>query len=85
MQGVSLEQCELILGLLLARKFGLATGVRNEDINQVAWSRPKGFSKRGQAVSISFPHKRTESEFFDIKVSMERKQLTIVELLRAAF
>ena len=42
-------------------------------------------SKAQEGIVLELAHKRPESELFDIGVSTEGKQLTIVELLRAAF
>ncbi len=84
-QGVSIEQCESILSLLLAKKIVAGTGVNQGNLEQIEWSKPKGFWKSGDSIAISFPHKRTDSEFFDIKVQLDGEQLTITELLHAAF
>jgi len=82
-QGLTIEQCESMLGLFLAGKYVVGPGVNRSKLNQINWKQPNGFHKRDDAISISFPHKDAGAGFFDLQVKLDKKQLTITQMFQA--
>ncbi len=82
-QGLSIEECESILSLLLAKKFSLGAGINERSFNQIDWDNPQGFRKRGDAISASFSHKAEAGGFFDLQLKLDKKQLTITQMFQA--
>jgi hypothetical protein len=86
LQGLSFKEAESMLGLFLAGKFTYNPGARINErlLAQVDWNKPSRFSKRGDAISVGFPHKGgTGSGFFDMEVQFEGGKLTIKEMFQA--
>lgn len=83
LKGLDIGDCESILGLLLAGKFTAAPGVDSKLFKQIDWNKPGGFWKRGEELSIQFPHKREGSGFFDLQVKPGKKNLVITQVLQA--
>jgi hypothetical protein len=86
LQGLSFKEAESMLGLFLAGKFTYNPGARINErlLAQVDWNKPSRFSKRGDAISVGFPHKGgTGSGFFDLEVQFEGGKLTIKEMFQA--
>jgi hypothetical protein len=81
-QGLSIEQCESILERFLTGKYALAPGARG-NVDQIDWSKPQGFRKRGDSISVSFLHKGEGSGFFDLEVKLIEKELTVTQILQA--
>jgi len=81
-QGLSMEQCESILERFLAGEYVLAPDARG-NVDQIDWSKPQGFRKRGDVISVSFPHKQEGSGFFDLEVEMTEQKLTVTQILQA--
>ena len=77
------KECESILALLLVGKYTAGPGVNPEQLKQIDWNKPGGFWKRGDRLSLQFPHKRKGSGFFELKVKPGKKQLVITQLLQA--
>jgi len=46
-QGISIEECESILGLFLVGEYNHGPRVNGKSLNQIDWSNPNGFRKRG--------------------------------------
>ena len=83
LKGLEIQECESILALLLAGKFTAGPGVDSRQLKQIDWARPSGFWKRGEQLSIQFPHKRKGSGFFELQVNPDKKKLVITQLLQA--
>ncbi len=83
LKGVEIKECESILALFLAGKYTAGPGVNVEHFKQIDWSKPGGFWKRGERLSVQFPHKREGSGFFELEVKASKKQLVITQLLQA--
>ncbi|MEC9094059.1 MAG: hypothetical protein VX438_15225, partial [Planctomycetota bacterium] len=84
-QKIQVSECEEILEMLLNRKYVIGPGVNQTMVDQVDWSQPNYFSKRGDAVSVSFDHKNKGSGFFDLQIKTGKKELTIIQLVQAVF
>ena len=85
-QGLSIKEAESILGLFLAGKFTYNPGPRINDklLGQVDWNKPSRFSKRGNAISVGFPHKGGPgSGFFDMEVEFVDGKLNIRQMFQA--
>ena len=82
-QGISIEECESILGLFLVGEYNHGPGINEKSLNQIDWSNPNGFRKRGDTISVGFPHKNTGSGFFDLQIKLDGKQLTINQMFQA--
>jgi hypothetical protein len=83
LRGLETKECEGLLGLLLAGKYTAGPGVNPGQLKQIDWSKPGGFWKRGERLSLHFPHKREGSGFFELEVKPDKKQLIITQLLQA--
>ena len=85
-RGIEIKECETMLGLFLAGKFTYNPGPRINDklLDQVEWSKPSRFSKRGDAISVGFPHKGGPgSGFFDMEVEFVGGKLNIKQMFQA--
>jgi hypothetical protein len=85
-RGIEIKECETMLGLFLAGKFTYNPGPRINDrlLGQVDWSKPNRFSKRGDAISVGFPHKGgAGSGFFDMEVEFVGGKLNIKQMFQA--
>ena len=82
-QGISIEECESILGLFLVGEYNHGPGINEKSLNQIDWSNPNGFRKRGDTIFVGFPHKNTGSGFFDLQIKLDGKQLTINQMFQA--
>ena len=83
---IEIKECETMLGLFLAGKFTYNPGPRINDrlLSQVDWSKPNRFSKRGDAISVGFPHKGgAGSGFFDMEVEFVGGKLNIKQMFQA--
>jgi hypothetical protein len=85
-RGIEIKECETMLGLFLAGKFTYNPGARINDrlLDQVDWSKPSRFGKRGDAISVGFPHKGGPgSGFFDMEVEFVGGKLNIKQMFQA--
>ena len=83
-KGMTAEECEAILGLLLKGEYDHERAVNGKLLNQVDWTKPSRFSKRGDSISIGFLHKGGDgSGFFDLQIKQEGKKLTITQMFQA--
>ena len=83
---IEIKECETMLGLFLAGEFTYNPGPRINDrlLGQVDWSKPNRFSKRGDAISVGFPHKGgAGSGFFDMEVEFVGGKLNIKQMFQA--
>ena len=83
---IEIKECEAMLGLFLAGEFTYNPGARINDrlLGQVDWSKPSRFSKRGDAISVGFPHKGGPgSGFFDMEVEFVGGKLNIKQMFQA--
>ena len=83
LQGLEIKECESILALFLAGKYTAGPGVNAEQLKQVDWKKPGGFWKRGERLSVQFPHKREGNGFFDLQLKPGKKEILITQLLQA--
>lgn len=82
-QGITVEECERILGLLLAGEYHHGPSVKGKTLNQVDWTRPSRFTRRGESISVGFLHKAEGSGFFDLQITLHAKRLTIDQVFQA--
>jgi hypothetical protein len=84
-RGIEIKECETILGLFLVGEFTYNPGARINDrlLDQVDWSKPSRFGKRGDAISVGFPHKREGEGFFDMEIEMVGGKLNIKQMFQA--
>lgn len=83
-QGMKPEECETILAMFLNGQFDHTPAVREKSLEQVGWSKPSRFSKRGENISIGFLHKSgSDGGFFDLQVKLEGNELTILQMFQA--
>lgn len=81
--GLSIEECESILAQLLDGRYRLGPGVEKGTVGQIDWTRPQGFRKNGEAISVGFLHKSEGSGFFDLQITLGQDGLSINQLLQA--
>ena len=79
--GITIQECETILDYLLEGNYKLAAG-RSDRLDQVDWSKPKGFYKRGDTISVSFPHKQKGEGLFELHLQQTTPKLTINEVMQ---
>ena len=85
-QGLSFKEAESLLGHFIEGKFTYDPGPRINDklLDQVDWKRPNRISKRGDAISVGFPHKGgTGSGFFDLQVELVGGKPNIKQMFQA--
>ena len=83
---IEIKECEAMLSLFLAGKFTYSPNPRINDklLGQVDWDKPSRFSKRGNAISVGFPHKGGPgSGFFDLQVEFVDGKLNIKQMFQA--
>ena len=83
---IEIKECEAMLGLFLEGKFTYDPGPRINDklLDQVDWKKPNRISKRGDAISVGFPHKGgTGSGFFDLQVELVGGKPNIKQMFQA--
>ncbi|MDB4749876.1 hypothetical protein OAF83_03115, partial [Rubripirellula sp.] len=79
--GLTIEECEAILAEFLKGNYELARGKRNR-LEQVDWTQPSGFYKRGDVISVSFPHKQVGEGFFDLEFQEIDPKITITQVMQ---
>ncbi len=85
-QVLSFKDAESLLGYCIEGKFTYDPGPRINDklLDQVDWKRPNRISKRGDAISVGFPHKGgTGSGFFDLQVELVGGKPNIKQMFQA--
>ncbi len=84
-QGITAEECETILAMFLKGEYDHEPAVNQKRLDQVDWSKPSRFSKRGEGqISVGFLHKAGPGGgFFDLQVNLKGKQLTIIQMFQA--
>ncbi|MDG2384511.1 MAG: hypothetical protein P8N76_22775 [Pirellulaceae bacterium] len=83
LQALSIGEAESILSLLLAGEYTTGPTVNKPSLKQVDWTHPLGFSKHGDAISVSFSHRGEDSGFFDLQLKLVDGQLSISQVLQA--
>ncbi len=81
-QGITIEECETILGQFLRGEYDHKPAVNEKILNQIDWSKPSSFGRQGDAISVGFPHKHAGEGFFDLQVKLDGKQLTITQMFQ---
>ena len=85
-QGLSFKEAESLLGHFIGGKFTYDPGPRINDklLDQVDWEKPNRINKRGDAISVGFPHKGgTGSGFFDLQVELVGGKPNIKQMFQA--
>ena len=82
-QGLSLEQAESMLGLLLTKNYIIEPAVNQANFEKIAWDKPMAFRKRAETFSISFPHISRGAGFFDLQIQIKNKELLIQQMFQA--
>ena len=85
-QGLSFKDAESLLGHFIEGKFTYDPGPRINDklLDQVDWEKPNRINKRGDAISVGFPHKGgTGSGFFDLQVELVGGKPNIKQMFQA--
>ena len=85
-QGLSYKEAEALLGHFIEGKFTYVPGPRINDklLDQVDWEKPNRINKRGDAISVGFPHKGgTGSGFFDLQVELIGGKPNIKQMFQA--
>lgn len=85
-QGLSFKEAESLLGHFIEGKFTYDPGPRINDklLDQVDWEKPNRINKRGDAISVGFPHKGgTGSGFFDLQVELVGGKPNIKQMFQA--
>ena len=81
--GISIKEAENLLALFLEGKFGTEPNVNLRALEHVNWKKPGRLGKRGDSISVSFPHEKAGEGWFDMEVKLDGKQLTITQMLQA--
>ena len=82
-QGMTLEEAEKILRMLLEPNYTVEPAVRQESFEQIAWDKPMSFRKQGDNYSITFPHIARGAGFFDLQIKMNNGELIIHQMFQA--
>jgi len=82
-QGMTLEEAEKILLMLLKPNYTVEPAVRQESFKQIAWDKPMSFRKQGDNYSVTFPHIAHGAGFFDLQIKIIRGELIIHQMFQA--
>ena len=84
-QGLSPEESEMILNIFLEQKYQLGPQVKANEklLDQIDWTNPSGFYKRGDSISVGFLHKAKDSGFFDLQIIKKETTITIQQIFQA--
>jgi len=82
-QGMTLEEAETILQMLLEPNYTVEPAVRQESFEQIAWDKPMSFRKQGDNYSVTFPHIARGAGFFDLQIKMNNGELIIHQMFQA--
>ena len=82
-QGMTLEEAEKILRMLLEPNYTVEPAVRQENFEQIAWDKPMSFRKQGDNYSVTFPHIARGAGFFDLQIKMNNGELIIHQMFQA--
>ncbi len=83
-QGLSIAETESILSRLVENKYTFGANVRQTSLDQIDWSQPQSFRKRGDVISVGFLHKGgTGSGFFELEIKPTDEALNIQQLFQA--
>lgn len=83
--GLSIEECQSILEKFLTGNYVVSpnAGGSADQVNQIDWTRPQGFRKSGDTISVTFLHKQEGNGFFDLELTMAKKKITVNQILQA--
>ena len=82
-QGMTLEEAEKILQMLLEPNYTVEPAVRQENFEQIAWDKPMSFRKQGDNYSVTFPHIARGAGFFDLQIKINNGELIIHQMFQA--
>ena len=82
-QGMTLEEAEKLLRMLLEPNYTVEPAVRQESFEQIAWDKPMSFRKQGDNYSVTFPHIARGAGFFDLQIKMNNGELIIHQMFQA--
>ncbi len=80
--GLTAEECETILAAFLKGSYTAARENANQ-LKQVDWTNPSVFCKRGDTISVSFPHKQEGAGFFDLQFQQIKPRIMLTEVMQA--
>ena len=81
--GMSYEEAESIVGMFLAGKYSVGHEVRKRGLEQVDWTKPTHFRKRGDSIQVGFLADRESNGFFDLEITLGDKGIEIIRLMQA--
>ena len=79
--GMSFEDAESLLRMFQNKKFMVNPSVRQNSLEQVNWTQPTRFSRKGDIISVGFLAKG--EGFFDLQIKEENGILTILQMMQA--
>ena len=82
-QGLTMEEAESILSLLLTKNYIVEPAVNQSSFEKIAWDKPMAFRKQGENFSVSFPHVSRGAGFFDLQIKIKNKELIIQQMFQA--
>ena len=82
-QGMTLEEAERILQMLLEPNYTVEPAVRQENFEQIAWDKPMSFRKQGNNYSVTFPQLARGAGFFDLQIKINNGDLIIHQMFQA--
>ena len=83
-QGLSIEESESVLSLLIAGEYSVGDSVRKGTLEQIDWNKPQFIRKGGELVSVGFLHQGgSGSGFFDLQIKQIDEKLTIEQVFQA--
>ena len=81
--GMSFEEAEALLAMFLNKGFKTSGTIRKNALEQVDWSQPTRFTKRGDRLSVGFLAKGRGAGFFDLTLKKENEGFTILQMMQA--
>lgn len=81
--GMSFEEAEALLAMFLNKGFKTSGTIRKNALDQVDWSQPTRFTKRGDRLSVGFLAKGRGAGCFDLTLKKENEGFTILQMMQA--
>ncbi len=81
--GLSVEEGEAVLGRLQKGRYTVGDDVRDGVLEQIDWTKPSFFQKRGDMISVGFLHKSGGGGFFELQTKLVDMELTIQQVFQA--
>ena len=81
--GMTFEEAAALRAMFLNKRFKTSGTIRKNALDQVDWSQPTRFTKRGDSISIGFLARGRSGGFFDLQIKKENNLLTIFQMMQA--